>query len=63
MQAPSLSYDFVEEDYDPTGGSHGTACAGIAAASRNDQTCGVGIAYDSNLGGECLLQLTHNIGI
>ena len=44
----------MDDDYDPTDGWHGTSCAGIAAASRNDETCGVGVAYDSNLSGRLL---------
>ena len=46
----------MEDDYDPTGEFHGTSCAGIAAASRNDNTCGAGVAYDSNLSGRSLEQ-------
>ena len=56
MQAGTVSYDFVEDDYDPTARWHGTSCAGIAAASRNDETCGVGVAYDSNLSGRLLAE-------
>ena len=45
----------MDDDFDPTGGTgHGTSCAGIAAASRNDSTCGVGVAYDANLSGRLL---------
>ena len=70
-QVQNISYDYVDENVDPTAGnSHGTNCGGIAGASRNDGTCGVGVAYDSNLGGRCLilqiimkraLLLSHNI--
>ena len=44
----------MEEDYDPIGGSHGTSVAGAAVASRNDNTCGVGVAYDATLSGRSL---------
>ena len=46
-----MSYDYVDRDYDTFPGWHGTSCAGVAAASRNDDTCGVGVAYDVNLSG------------
>ena len=54
----------MDNDDDPDGPGrdnvpwHGTACAGIAAASRNDKTCGVGVAYDSNLSGRLLTEYT-----
>ena len=53
-QDPFTSYDFVEGDQDPLAGSddtHGTPCAGIVSAAKNNDTCGVGIAYNSNLAG------------
>ena len=52
LQAPSVSYDFIEGDNDPSSNFpwHGTSCGGIIGAVRND-VCGVGIAYDVNLGG------------
>ncbi len=31
--------------------SHGTRCAGAAAANANNSVCGVGIAYDAEIGG------------
>jgi len=30
---------------------HGTRCAGIVSAAKDNNTCGVGIAYSSNLAG------------
>ena len=59
-----MSYDFVEEDNDPSNNFpwHGTSCGGIIGAVQDDFTCGVGIAYNSNLGGECKL-LNQNISI
>ena len=32
-------------------GRHGTRCAGEVAASANNSICGVGIAYEANIGG------------
>lgn len=50
LQAGDHSYDFVANSKtQPTDAkilSHGTACAGVVAAARNN-LCGVGIAYDS----------------
>ena len=53
MQDPLLSYDFINGDNDPEGGWHGTRCAGVVAAVRDGSTCGVGVAYDSKISGEC----------
>ena len=33
---------------------HGTLCAGVIAAGRDDSLCGVGVAYDCEIGGEYL---------
>ena len=61
VQKPSLSHDFNGRDPDPTPrydsgntNKHGTRCAGTAAAARNS-ICGVGTAYNSNIGGVRLL--------
>ena len=54
VQVPSASYDFVDGDPDPFGGNydwHGTKCAGIVSAAKDNNKCGVGIAYSSNLAG------------
>ena len=47
-----MSYDFVENDEDPSSNNpwHGTSCGGIIGGAKND-VCGVGIAYEVNLGG------------
>ena len=37
---------FGEEPLD-----HGTACAGIVAMAKDNGQCGVGVAYNSNIGG------------
>ena len=53
-QAPTVSYDFVENDYNPTNYlvNHGQSCAGIIGAAHNNSICVVGIAYESNVGGK-----------
>ena len=60
VQAPSASYDFVDGDHDPIAvfddyedryDTHGTSCAGIVSAAKDNDKCGVGIAYNSNLAG------------
>ena len=37
--------------------SHGTRCAGEVAAVANNSVCGVGVAYDANIGGR---DIHHN---
>ncbi len=32
--------------------SHGTRCAGEVSAARDNQVCGVGVAYDSKVAGK-----------
>ena len=51
-----MSYDFREEDLDPSSNFpwHGTSCSGIIGSVKDGLTCGVGIAYNSNLGGKQL---------
>ena len=54
-QDPFSSYDAVDQDQDPMAeryDRHGTPCAGIVSAAKNTDTCGVGIAYNSNLAGK-----------
>ena len=55
-----MSYDFNDEsdkNHDPMPStfddrnSHGTKCAGTAAASANNTVCGVGVAYDAQVAG------------
>lgn len=51
---PSLSYDFNDEDADPTparGDGHGTSASGVAAAGANNGVCGVGVCPDCKLAG------------
>ncbi|KAK9497184.1 hypothetical protein O3M35_004549 [Rhynocoris fuscipes] len=52
------SYDFSSNDQFPYPrytddwfNSHGTRCAGEVAAARDNDICGVGVAYDSNVAG------------
>ena len=37
--------------------SHGTRCAGEVSAARDNGVCGVGIAYNSRVAGQCLTAL------
>lgn len=51
---PTLSYDFNDEDADPTparGDGHGTSASGVAAAGANNGVCGVGVCPDCKLAG------------
>ena len=54
LQVYETSYDFIEDDNDPsnTYPSHGTACGGIVGAFKDNGACGVGIAHEVNLGGK-----------
>lgn len=56
-QNPAASYDFNEDDSDPSprsGGenAHGTRCAGEVAMMANNILCGVGIAFNAQIAGE-----------
>eukprot|EP00092_Neocalanus_flemingeri_P014184 GFUD01015303.1.p1 GENE.GFUD01015303.1~~GFUD01015303.1.p1 ORF type:complete len:647 (+),score=141.20 GFUD01015303.1:124-2064(+) len=55
---PLASTDVNGKDHDPSprydsSGSnrHGTRCAGVVAATRNNSLCGVGIAFNAKIGG------------
>ncbi|XP_061173752.1 neuroendocrine convertase 1-like isoform X1 [Saccostrea echinata] len=59
---PYASYDLNDEDndpqprYDPTNeNKHGTRCAGEIAMVANNSKCGVGVAYNSKIGGVRML--------
>jgi len=59
---PQASYDVNANDGDPTprydmvdSNRHGTRCAGEVSASANNSLCGVGVAYDSKIGGVRML--------
>ncbi len=45
-----LSYDYIGNDTDPSGGGHGTAVAGVMAAAAQN-TCGVGVAFNAQIAG------------
>ena len=54
----NASYDYIHDDNDPTPDeygstpdSHGTKCAGVIGMAKNNRQCGVGVAYESNIGG------------
>lgn len=40
-------------------GSHGTRCAGEVSAARDNDVCGVGVAYDSKVAGIILLTVVN----
>ena len=52
FQAPSISFDHHDNDSDPSTYQHrhGTRSSGVVGAAKNDH-CGVGVAYECNLGG------------
>ena len=49
-----MSYNFINDDSNPyfSYAWNGTRCGGIIAAVKDGQTCGVGVAYNANLGGK-----------
>ena len=55
FQNKDISWDYNGNDDDPSPSSssnaHGTRCAGEIAMIANNAKCGVGIAYNSNIGG------------
>ena len=58
FKVPEVSYDMIENDRDPSSNFpwHGTSCAGIIGAGKN-RFCGMGIAYEVNLGGNMYILL------
>ncbi|CAB0006137.1 unnamed protein product [Nesidiocoris tenuis] len=58
-QDPQISFDYVMNRTDPTpprsSASHGTQCAGVIAMVANNSLCGVGIAFNAQIGGVRLL--------
>ena len=48
-----MIYDFIQNDQDPSSNnpSHGTSVGGIIGSIKDNSVCGVGIAYEVNLGG------------
>jgi hypothetical protein len=62
VQDPDASFDINDHDPDPMPryderleNRHGTRCAGEVAAVMNNRRCVVGIAYNTNIGGWCLV--------
>ncbi|RWS28982.1 furin-like protease 2, partial [Leptotrombidium deliense] len=60
---PQASYDINDNDPDPYprdngDNKHGTRCAGEVSAVANNDYCGVGIAYNSSIGGVRMLDGT-----
>lgn len=59
---PQASWDVNQNDADPTprydmtdSNRHGTRCAGEVSATANNSVCGIGVAYDSRIGGVRML--------
>uniref|UniRef100_A0A672PKV5 Furin-1-like n=1 Tax=Sinocyclocheilus grahami TaxID=75366 RepID=A0A672PKV5_SINGR len=59
---PDASYDVNDRDPDPqprytqlNDNRHGTRCAGEVAAAANNGVCGVGVAYNTKIGGVRML--------
>ena len=58
MQDSQASYDYLHYDSDPTPDNyygeepdeHGTSCAGEIAMVKDNSQCGVGVAYECNIG-------------
>ncbi|MCE9595645.1 MAG: S8 family serine peptidase [Planctomycetes bacterium] len=48
---PAKSINYADGSNDPTGGAHGTSCAGVAAAVADNQLGGKGVAFDAELVG------------
>ncbi|MBD3670155.1 MAG: S8 family serine peptidase [Gammaproteobacteria bacterium] len=55
---PGASWDYANQDTDPTGGSHGTAVAGVAAAVGDNAKGVKGVAPNAELVGYNYLQLS-----
>lgn len=66
-QDPLASTDINGNDDDPMpqdngDNKHGTRCAGEVAAVAFNQYCGIGVAYNASIGGECFFLLISSIG-
>ena len=61
LQDADASYNYMESISDPSPynamDSHGTSCAGEIGMARDNNYCGVGVAYNCKLGGELLALL------
>jgi subtilisin family serine protease len=54
--AVGLSHNYLNGSSNPTGGEHGTSCAGVSAAVRMNGKGGTGAAFRANMVGYNLLQ-------
>lgn len=66
FQDPALSWDYNRNRSDPAfkaDAYHGTKCAGVIAMVANNSLCGVGVAFDSKVGGVTLLNGVVTDGI
>ncbi len=58
FQDSNASWDFAEGDNDPTPTKydgdepdrHGTSCGGEIAMAKDNNQCGIGVAYNSSIG-------------
>ncbi len=58
FQDSNASWDFADGDNDPTPtkydgdepDSHGTSCGGEIAMAKDNNQCGIGVAYNSSIG-------------
>ena len=48
---PGASHDYADGSSDPTGGEHGTSCAGVAASAGGNDLGGRGAAFEAQLVG------------
>ena len=58
-QDPYASFDINDKDPDPMpqdngDNKHGTRCAGEVSAVADNDVCGVGVAFNSSIGGNFL---------
>ena len=53
LQVPQVAYNYIQNHQDPSTNfpSHGTSVGGIIGSVKDNDVCGVGIAYEVNLGG------------
>ncbi|KAL0612445.1 Furin [Plecturocebus cupreus] len=66
---PGASFDVNDQDPDPqprytqmNGNRHGTWCAGEVAAVANNGVCGIGVAYNTRIGGVRMLDGECQLG-
>lgn len=59
---PCAPHTLYEHALSYFGCRHGTRCAGEVAAVANNGICGVGVAYNARIGGECCPALLAPVG-